>query len=68
MAGSRREVQHVAVAEQPVGTAFVQHHSAVCFAGDLERDPCRKVGLDESGDDVDRRFLSRQDQVNADGS
>ncbi len=38
------------------------------FAGDLETDPGRQIGLDDAGDDVDRRPLGRHDQVDAGGT
>ena len=58
--------QHVAVAEQLVGAHFVEHDAAIGAAGDLERDAGRQVRLDQAGDDVDRRLLRGEDQVDAD--
>ncbi len=65
LAGAGRQEQHVAVAQQLVGAHFVQHHAAVRAAGDLERDPGRQVRFDQAGDDVDRRLLRGEDQVDA---
>ncbi len=60
------EEQHVAVAQQLVGPHFVEHHAAVRAARDLERDAGRQVRLDQAGDDVDRRLLRGEHQVNTD--
>ena len=60
--------QHVAVAQQPLGTHFIEHDSRVAAVGHLERDPRRQVALDQAGDDVDHGLLRGQDQVHADGA
>ena len=62
----RRNEQHVAVAQQRFGAHAVDDRAAVDLRCDAERDPARKVRLDEPGDDVHARPLRRQDQVDAD--
>ena len=66
LAGSRRKEEHVAVAEQPLGTTFVEHHAAVGAAGNLKRDAGRQIALDEAGDHVDRRLLRGQHEMDTD--
>ena len=46
----------------------VQYNAAVSFTGDLERDPSRQVRFNEARDNIDGRFLRREDQVDADGA
>ena len=62
-ASAGREKEHVAVAKQLFSAAFVKHYPAVGSAGHLEGDPGRQVALDQAGDDVDRRFLRSQNQM-----
>ena len=64
-AGARRQVEHVAHAEQRLGAHLVEDGARVDLARDLERQARRDVGLDQAGDDVDARPLRRQDQVHA---
>ena len=59
--------EHVALAEQGLGAALVEDHARVDLRGDGEGDPGRDVDLDRPGDDVGRRPLGRQHQVDADG-
>ena len=61
-------VEHVALAEQLLGALLAEDGAAVDLAGDLEADAGRQVGLDDAGDDVDRRPLRRHDQVDAGGA
>ena len=60
--------QHVAHAYQALGARLVEDHPAVGDRGHLEREPRRDVGLDDAGDDVDRRALRRDHEVDAHGS
>src|SRR6185437_13295550 len=60
-----RHVEHVALAEELLGTLLAQNSAAVDLGGDLEGYAGREVGLDGAGDDVNRRTLSRQDDVDA---
>src|SRR5262249_51592243 len=62
-ASAAGHVEHVALAEQLLGTLLAQNSTAVDLGGDLERDAGRKIGLDRAGDDVDRRPLRGQDHV-----
>ena len=64
----RRQKQHVALAEQLLGAVGVENRARVDLRRHAERDARRQVGLDQSGDDVHRRALRRQDQMDADGA
>ena len=59
-------VEHVAVTEQLVRSHLIQHDAAVHATGDLERNACGKVRLDESRDDIDRRLLRCQHKMDSD--
>ena len=63
-----RQEQHVAAAEQLLGAVAVENRPRVDLRRHAERDARRQVGLDEPGDDVDRRPLRRENQVDADGA
>ncbi len=63
-----RQKQHVALAEQLFGAVAVENRPRVDLRRHAERDARRQVGLDQAGDDVDRRPLRRQNQVDADGA
>ena len=64
----RRQEQHVALAEQLLGAVAVENRARVDLRRHAERDARRQVRLDEAGDDVDRRPLRRENQVDADGA
>ena len=66
--GAGRQVEHVALAQQRLGAHLVEDGARVDLARHLERDAGRDVGLDQAGDDVDRRPLRGQDQVDAGGA
>src|ERR1019366_8094715 len=63
-----REIEHVAASEQLLRAHLVEDHARVDAAGHREGDPARNVRLDEAGDDVRRRTLRGDDEVEADGS
>ena len=63
--GSRGPEQHVALAEQRLRPALVEDHPRVGLRGDGEGDPGRDVDLDRPGDDVGRRALGREHEVDA---
>ena len=65
---ARRQEEHVALAEQALGADRVEDRARVDARRHLERDARREVRLDEAGDDVDRRPLRREDQVDAGGA
>ena len=67
-AGARRQVQHVALAEQRLRAHLVEDGARIDVRRNLERDARRDVRLDEAGDHVDRRALRREDQVDARGA
>ena len=58
-------VEHVALAQQLLGALLAEDRAAVDLARHLEADAGRQIGLDDAGDDVDRRPLGRHDQVDA---
>ena len=68
LGGARRHEDHVAAPQELLGAVAVEHRAGVDLGGDLEGDARGEVGLDEAGDDVDRRPLGGHDQVDADGA
>ena len=60
------QVEHVAATQQRLGAVGVENGARIDFGRHAERHAGREVRLDQSGDDVDRRPLRRQHQVNAD--
>ncbi len=68
VAGSRRQEQHVALAEQRLGAHLVENRARVDLARHLERNARRNVRLDEAGDHVDRRTLRGEDEMDAGGA
>src|SRR2546430_2077592 len=66
LARVHRLIQHVAAAQQLLGATGVENDAAVDLRADCERDTRRDVGLDEACDDVGRRSLCGDDQVDAD--
>ena len=64
----RAEQEHVALADQPLGALLVEDHAAVGGRRHREREAGRHVGLDHAGDDVDRRALRGDHEVDADGA
>ena len=63
-AGGRNSMSPLA--EQLLGAVAVENRARVDLRRHAERDPRRQVRLDQAGDDVDRRPLRREDQVDAD--
>src|SRR5229473_3097979 len=66
LAGIDRLVQHIAAAEKLLCATRVEDHAAVDLRADRERDTRGDIGLDETRDDVGRRPLCGDDQVDAD--
>ena len=64
----RAEQQHVALADEALGAGLVEDDPAVGEARHGEGEAGRDVGLDDAGDDVDRRALGGDHQVDADGA
>src|SRR5882724_346576 len=60
-----REKQHVPVPEHGLRAVLVEDGTAVDLGRDPERDTAREVRLDEPGDDVHRRTLGGEHQMNA---
>ena len=60
-----RHIEHVAHAEQLLRSLFAENGAAVDLGSDLKTDTGREVGFDYAGNDVNRRSLRRQNQVNA---
>ena len=67
LACAHREEERVALADELLGAGLVEHDARVGEARGGERHARRHVGLDETGDDVDRRALRREDEVDAGG-
>ena len=67
-AAAAGHVEHVALAEQLLGALLAEDGAAVDLRGDLEGDAGREVRLDRAGDDVDRRALRGEDDVDAGGA
>src|SRR5690348_8633617 len=63
-----RQKQHVPVPEHGLGAVLIENRAAVDLGRDSKRDATREVCLDEAGDDVHRRTLGGEHQVNADGA
>ena len=63
---TRRNEQHIPVPEQLFGAVTVDDRAGIDLGCDFERDPAGEVGLDDAGDDIDRRPLRGQYEVNAD--
>ena len=62
---SGRQIKHVALPQQGLGAHLIEDGARVDLARYLERNPRRDVGLDQAGDDVNRRPLRRQNQMDA---
>ena len=60
--------KHVPLADQLLCAASVQNGARVNFGRDFEGNSGREVGLDDTRNDVDRRTLRGNDQVNTDGA
>ena len=58
--------QHVATAKKFLGTTLIEDDSRISEARNREGQTCRHVGFDHAGNDVDRRTLSGDHQVDAD--
>ena len=64
----RGDHQEVALADELLGAGLVEDDARVGEARDREREAARHVGLDHTGDHVDRRTLRRDHEVDADGA
>src|SRR5690606_26405745 len=67
-AAAARHVEHVAHAEQLLGTLLAENGAAVDLRRHLEGDARREIRLDRAGDHVDRRALRRHDDMDAGGA
>src|SRR5207245_10196407 len=63
-----RLVEHVAATEKLFRTTCVEDDAAVDLRADSERDAGGDIGLDQTRDDVGRRALGGDDQVDAAGA
>ena len=61
---ARREEQHVAIAQETLGTNGVQDRPGVDARGDLKGNTGWKVGFNQSCDHINRRSLGCQNQMN----
>ena len=65
---ARRHEEHVAAADERLGAAAVEDGAGVDLRRHLEADARGQVGLDETGDDVRRRTLRGEHEVDAGGA
>ena len=65
LVGPHRHEQPVTHADQLLGALLIEDDPAVGQRRRRERQPGRHVGLDQAGDDVDRRPLGGQHEVDA---
>ena len=63
-----RQIQHVTLAQQRFSAHLVENGARIDARRYLERDACRYIGLDQSGNHVHRRPLRGQNQMNARGA
>ena len=60
-----REIEHVAAAEQPFRAVHVEDDARIGLRAHRKRDARRNVRLDQTGDDVHRRALRRDDEMDS---
>ena len=65
--GSGRQKQHVAFTEKLIGTHSIQNGARIYSGSNLIRHTCGEIGLDDSRQDIHRRTLRGNDQMNACG-
>ena len=62
---ARRQIKHVAFAEQFVRAHGIQNRARIHFRRHLESDARRDVGFDHAGNDVDARPLRRDNAMDS---
>jgi hypothetical protein len=65
--GSGGREKHVAAADEGLGAFAVNDGAGIDLGRDLEGDARGQVRLDDTSDDIDRRALGGDDQVDAGG-
>src|SRR5579864_6300365 len=60
-----RQVEHIAAPEQALGSRHVDDGARIDLRGDRKGDARGDIRFDETGDDVDRRALRGDDEVDA---
>ena len=68
LARAHRQEERVTLTEELLGAGLVEHDAAVGERRRRERQTRRHVGLDDAGDDIDRRALRREDEVDTGGT
>src|SRR5690606_26589437 len=63
--GAAGHIEHVAHAQQLLGTHLAQDCAAIDLGRDLKADTRREVRLDRAGDDIDRWALRGHDDVDS---
>ena len=58
--GARRQIEHIAMAEQLLCHALIENSSGVDLGGYLEGNSGRHIGFDQAGYNIDRGSLSGQ--------
>ena len=61
------QVEHVPVSEELLGAVRVENRARVGLGRHLESEPAREIRLDQPRDDVDRRPLRRENEVDSHG-
>ncbi len=61
-------INHVALAQEPLGAGVLDDDAGVELRGDLEGDAAGDVRLDDAGDDIGARGLGGDDHVDAGGA
>src|SRR6266487_5286789 len=62
---ARREVKHVPLPEQTIGSVFIEDYATVDLGGDLERNSTWDIRFDHAGDYIRAWGLSGDNQMNA---
>ena len=60
----RRDIEHVTTTEEFLGTGGIKNYPGVGHRGDSKGQASGDIGFDKTGDNVDRRTLSSQNQMN----
>ena len=63
--GAGRQVQHIAVSQQLFRPHLIENGARIHPRRHLKSDTSRDIGLDQSGDHIDRRPLSGKNQMNS---
>src|SRR5262249_56682907 len=65
---ARRQIKHIALAKQTIGSVFIENDPTVDLGGHLECDSARDIRFDYAGDHVRARSLCSDNQMNTRGT